>query len=108
VLFRLGVIFVLNLVWAPALDSWAGSQPPANRIRFEEARKTALLACPGKVHGSGLEERDGRWVYTLEIWDDPAKKHEAVVDAESGELVTPLKCPAGGHVRALDSPQKRK
>src|SRR5579885_1835560 len=83
-------------IYRPLVGIWIGIQgtsamasglPPSDRVKFDQARSSALKMYSGKIENSGIEERDGRWVYALEIRSSPRDRHEVLVDARTGEVI---------------------
>ena len=76
-------MFAVSPVTAQAKDV-----PPANRVSMEQARKVALQAYAGKIHGEELEFEGGKWIYSFDLRSPKDKlEHEVNVDAITGKLI---------------------
>lgn len=77
-------LLMVFLTAAPVLSGEI--PPPGNIILMEQARVIALKELSGRIGYGKLQARDGKWIYSFEIFGVDKKIHEIDLDAHTGKV----------------------
>lgn len=62
--------------------------PKLAKISAADATRIALTQVPGNVLSVGLENEDGFLIYAVEVIGNPSKRHEILIDAGNGKVLS--------------------
>lgn len=62
--------------------------PRLAKISASEASRIALAQVPGSLLSVGLENEDGFLIYAVEVAGDRSGRHEVIVDAGNGKVIS--------------------
>ncbi len=62
--------------------------PKLAKISASEASRIAMAEVPGSLLSVGLENEDGFLIYAVEVAGDRTGRHEVIVDAGNGKVIS--------------------